>query len=134
MAEEKIIKKIEKKTAVAKGMDLPISLRHSKEICRTIKNMTPEKARELLEKVRIKRKVVKIRRGKGHRKGFGSAFYPVKASGYIIKVIEQLKANALAKNLGEIRIKIAKADKASSPVMRKGRLKRCHVLLIGEEK
>jgi large subunit ribosomal protein L22 len=97
-------------TARANGKELPISPRHSIEICRSIKGKTVEEAVTFLEDVIDKRKAVPYRRHTGgvpHRKGKGitSGRYPMKAAKAILKIVEQARNNAEFKEItGSLKI------------------------------
>lgn len=123
------------------GKNYPISKKHSVAICRFIKGKKIGECISLLEKVRMKKIAVPIK-GRAevpHRKGMERGRFPVKASFYFIKLLKNLRGNALVKNLDpeSVVIKIAKADKGETPtrVRRRGwKGKRTHILLIGEGK
>ena len=97
-------------TARANGKELPISPRHSVEICRSIKGMTIEEAIAFLEDVIDQRKAVPFRRyvgGVPHRKGKGMAAgrYPKKAAKAILRIVEQARNNAEFKEIsGSLKI------------------------------
>jgi large subunit ribosomal protein L22 len=104
-------------TARALGKELPISPRHSIEICREIKGMPLDEAVEFLEDVIDKKRPVAFKRhvhGLPHRKGKGMATgrYPEKAAKYIIMVLEQARNNAEFKEItGSLRIVHAAAHR-----------------------
>jgi len=129
--EKKEIKPKEK--AIVRGVSLRLSFKHCVAICKIIKNKKPEKAIEMLKEVVLgKRPVPMPQLEVAHQKGKGiaGAKFPGKASGEIIKLIEQLKANSIVNQIENPIIVIAKADKASRPFKKGGRkAKRCHVLL-----
>ncbi len=122
--------------AIAKGIDLPISTKHSIAICRFIKGKHPAEAIEMLEKVRKLKLAVPMQGEIPHRKGrIMSGRYPVKAAEYFIKVLKTVIANAVQLGLDESKlyISIAKADKASRPYRPSRhlgrRFKRTHLLI-----
>ncbi len=85
------------KTARALGRDLPISRKKSMELCREIRGMEVQKAKDYLEDVIALKRAVPIRRytsGAGHKKGIGPGKYPVKVAKYILKLIEAAEENA----------------------------------------
>ena len=129
--EKKEIKPKEK--AIVRGVSLRLSFKHCVAICKIIKNKKPEKAIEMLKEVVLgKRPVPMPQLEVAHQKGKGiaGAKFPGKASGEIIKLIEQLRANSIVNQIENPIIVIAKADKASRPFKKGGRkAKRCHVLL-----
>lgn len=88
--------------ATAFGMGLPISTRHSVEICSFIRYKTVDESKKLLEEVIIGKRAVPFRRYNkniGHRKGkIASGRFPKKASMYILNLVKNVESNA--KNLG----------------------------------
>ncbi len=86
------------KTARARGVELPISRKKSMELCRKLRGMELQEAKDYLEDVIAKKKAVPIRRythGAGHKKGgIGPGKYPVKVAKYVLKVIENAESNA----------------------------------------
>lgn len=134
--EQKQKKQKKRDYAIAKGVDLPISTKHSIAICRFIKGEHPAKAIEMLEKVKKLKLAVPMRGEIPHRKGrIMSGRYPVKAATYFIKVLKTVIANAVQLGLDESKlyISIAKADKASRPYRPSRhvgrRFKRTHLLI-----
>lgn len=96
-------------TAHAIGKELPISPKKSVEVCRAIKGMHVEKAKEYLEDVIRKKKVVPYRRYKktvAHKKGIGPGGYPVRVANEVLKVIEAAQANADYKGLDSENMRI----------------------------
>ena len=90
------------KYAKAFGENLPISLKDSVNICREIKGMKLDDAKQYLEDVIKKKRAVKYFRyldSVSHRKGIGPGRYPVKEAKYILKVLENAEANAEDKEL-----------------------------------
>ncbi len=123
------------------GADLSISHKQAIEMCSFIKNMTIEKARNLLEKVITKDFAIPFKRfteGAGHKKGIGSGKYPVTTAKQFLKLLNSLEANAQNKGLGtDLVIIHACAKKASRPA-KQGRqrgqeAKRTHVELVAKE-
>ncbi len=94
----------DERCAKAYGKELHISPKDSLEICKEIKGMRLEKARNYLEDVMEKEQPVPYSRHNGkkaHRKGEGqsSGGYPVKAAGKILEVLQNVEANAEYKGL-----------------------------------
>jgi large subunit ribosomal protein L22 len=116
---EKIIKK---ELACVYGSDLPLSTKTSMAVCRFIKNKNPSQAIKALEQVTKLQIAIPFKGETPHRKGFNKGYargrYPIKTSEYFIKLLKSVISNAKTNNLDteKIRIVIAKADKASSPV------------------
>ena len=95
----------EAKTARAMAKSLKISPKHSVDICRAIRGMDVEQAKEYLENVIDMKQSVPFKRHNkkvGHRKGqkgWPSGRYPVKASAEILKVLINAEANAEYKGI-----------------------------------
>lgn len=88
--------------ARALGTALPISLKHSVEICNFIKNKKVILAKNMLQEVINKKRAVPFRRydfDLGHKKKIGPGRYPNIASKELIKLIESAEANAQFKGL-----------------------------------
>ena len=100
-----IIKLDPDKTAKASGRELDISHKHAREICKAIKGMLLDDAKNYLEDVIAMKRSVPFRRFKkkvGHRKdlqGFATGRYPVKAAKYILDVLKNVENNAEFKGL-----------------------------------
>lgn len=126
------------------GISLPISTKHSIEICNFIRNKNLSKARDLLKEVIELKKTIPFKRftgDVGHKKGkIGPGRYPKKASIEIIKLLNTAEANAQFKglNTSNLVIKHICANKASTPWrygrQRRRKMKRTHVEIIVEEK
>ena len=104
------------KTVKASGRELRVSPKHAREVCKAIKGMKLDEAKEYLRQVIAKKKPVPFRRYKkkmGHRHGMEKAFagrYPVKAAQKILKVLEGAEANAEYKGLDLERLRIIHAS------------------------
>jgi len=100
------------KTAIASGRDMKISPKAAREICRFIRGMKLENAKEVLQEVIDKKRPVPyFRHDKTvpHRhgvQGFDAGRYPVKAAGEILRLLESVGANAEFKGLYADRLKI----------------------------
>ncbi|QQG39227.1 MAG: 50S ribosomal protein L22 [Candidatus Woesearchaeota archaeon] len=129
--------------AIAKILDLPISTKHSVEVCNFVKNKSTEKAKRLLNEVIKEQRAVpfkKYYKNVGHRVGkIGSGRYPKKATREVIKLIEQAEANAQDKGLDakNLVIKEIKANKGQSNWhpgrIRRIKMKRTHLEITVEE-
>ena len=103
------------KTAKARGREIKVSHKHSREVCKTIKGMTLTNAKTFLRDVIDKKKPVPITRYNkkdGHRHGLVKAFsgrYPIKAAAKILTILESAEANAENKNLDTDRLTILHA-------------------------
>jgi len=101
-------------TSKAIGKELPISPKHSREICRMLRGMEVQRAVETLNKVIDMTLPVPMGRYKkrvSHKKGVGPARYPQKAAKAILRVIEGAMSNAEYKGLAadSMRIKAISA-------------------------
>jgi large subunit ribosomal protein L22 len=104
------------KTVKAAGRELRVSHKAAREICKTIKGMTLDQAKEYLNKVTNKKQPVPYRRYNkklGHRhgtaKGTFAARYPIKTAKKILQVLEGAEANAEFKGLDLERLRIIHA-------------------------
>ena len=103
------------KTARASGREIRVSHKLAREVCRTIKGMKLDKAKEFLAEVMEKRKPVPIRRYNkkaGHRHGVVKTHagrYPIKAAQKVLNVIQGAEANAENKGLDVDRLSIIHA-------------------------
>jgi large subunit ribosomal protein L22 len=103
------------KTAKASGREIRVSHKNTREVCRTVKGMMLNRAKEYLRNVMDKKQPVPFRRFKkkaGHRHGIEKAFagrYPVKAAAKVLAVIESAEANAENKGLDLDRLTIMHA-------------------------
>jgi large subunit ribosomal protein L22 len=104
------------RTVKASGRELRVSPKHAREVCKTIKGMKLDQAKDYLQQVILKKKPVPFRRYKknvGHRHGIEKAYagrYPVKAAQKILKVVESAEVNAEYKGLDVERIRIIHAS------------------------
>ena len=90
------------KYAKAFGRDLPLSLKDSVNLCRALKGMKLDDAKDFLENVIKKKRAVPYFRyldSISHRHGIGPGRYPVKEAKHILKVLENAEANAENKDL-----------------------------------
>jgi len=112
-------------TATASGRDLRMSPKASREVCKYIRGMMLEKAKERLrEVIDLKRPVPYFRHRKkvphrGGVEGFDAGRYPVKAAGEILKLLEAVEANAEFKGLYPDRLKIMHIAAHRARVIRK---------------
>jgi len=104
------------KTVKTSGRELRVSPKHAREVCKTIKGMKLDQAKEYLQQVITKKKAVPFRRYKksvGHRHGMQKAYagrYPVKTAQKILKALEGAEANAEYKGLDVERLRIIHAS------------------------
>jgi ribosomal protein L22 len=127
-----------KQSAFVRGASLRISSKHCFAICKMLKGKDPDQGIELLTDVVKEKKVILMPlREVAHQKGKGvaGAKYPKKACLEIIKLLNQVKANASVNEIENPVIVIAKADKASRPFRRARRkAKRTHVYIEVKDK
>nr|AJS13023.1 large subunit ribosomal protein L22 [uncultured archaeon] len=127
--------------ACATGLSLPISTKHSVEICSFIRNKKLETAIAQLKEVAAGKRAVpykRYNRDLAHKRGMAAGRYPQKACKEIIRLLESVKANAEDKNLGEsLVIKHISASGASAPWhygrQRRRKTKRTHIKVVVEE-
>lgn len=129
--------------ARAVAIAMPISFKQSVEICRFIENKNVNDAKKILSSVMEGKMAVPFKSYNwdlGHKKGVGPARYPKKASVEIVKLIEDVEANAQFKGLNTSNLVIAhvSAHKASKTwhFGRKSRrrMKRTNIEIVVEEK
>lgn len=111
--------------ARALGRALPISFKHSVEICNVIRNKNVNYAKNILSKVINQEYAIPFRRFNkdvGHKKGIAAGRYPKKASTEILSLINHVEANAQFKGINTANLVIThiNANKASK-VMHFGR-------------
>lgn len=131
---KKIVKKEE---AIARGISLPISKKHSMYLCAFIKGKSIDQALADLEKVGKLKLAVPYKGEIPHRKGnMERGRYPVNASKFFINLLKSLKGNAITNGLelDETRIYFGSATWAARPMRRAGRLaKRTNVTTKAKE-
>jgi large subunit ribosomal protein L22 len=103
------------KTAKASGRELKVSHKAAREVCRAIKGMMLNAAKQYLRDVAAKKKAIPYTRYKKklpHRHGLIKTFagrYPVKASEQILNVLNSAQSNAENKGLDVDRLRIIHA-------------------------
>jgi large subunit ribosomal protein L22 len=106
--------KISGPCARAFGKELRVSPKHAMEVCRAIRGMRLNAAKEYLEAVQKKKRAVPFvrhRKKLAHRRGVGgSGQYPVKAAREILKVLKNAEANATYKGLDVEKLRIVHAS------------------------
>ena len=131
------------RSAVAVGLNLPISTKHAVEVCRMLRGLPVEKAKRMLEEVIAKKRAVPFKRYNrdvGHKRGIAAGRYPVKASRYILATIKSAESNAGDKGLLTDGLVISSIipHKAARPLHygrhRGRRMKRTHVEVVLEER
>jgi large subunit ribosomal protein L22 len=112
MAKMKYAYEGKEKTAKAAGRSFKISPKHAVEICREIRGMYLDDAKEYLEDVIQMKQVVPFKRHNkkvGHRhglKGWPTGRYPKKAANRILEVLDNAEANAEYKGIDTENLKI----------------------------
>ncbi len=98
------------------GRELRVSPKHMGEVCRAIRGMKIERAREYLQAVIDKKRAIPYRRYRkklAHRKGlpkWDAGRYPVKAARAVLEVIGNAEANAGYKGMATEKLKIIHAS------------------------
>jgi large subunit ribosomal protein L22 len=105
----------EEKTAKASGRELKISHKAAREVCRAIKGMMLNDAKQYLRDVQAKKKAIPYRRYNKklpHRHGLVNSFsgrYPIKACAHILDILQSAQANGENKGLDVDRLRIIHA-------------------------
>jgi large subunit ribosomal protein L22 len=103
------------KTAKASGREVKVSHKHAREVCKAIKGMTLNNAKQYLRDVMDKKKPVPFTRYNkkaGHRHGLTQASagrYPQKTAKHVLTIIQGAEANAENKGLDVDRLRILHA-------------------------
>ncbi len=115
-------------SARAVSLNLPVSTKHSINICKVLRGRNVEWAKAFLESVIKKKAAVPFKRfnkDMGHKTGMAAGRYPVKACTFILETLKSVESNASDKGLLTDGLVIASIvpQQASRP-MRYGRQKR----------
>ncbi|MCH7974400.1 MAG: 50S ribosomal protein L22 [Bacteroidetes bacterium] len=125
------------------GRSMPISFKHSIEICNVIRGKNVNYAKEVLSNVIKEKHAIPFKRFNhhvGHKRNIAAGRYPKKASKEILSLINSVEANAQFKGLStsNLIIKHISADKASTTMRfgrkRSRRAKRTNVEVVLQEK
>ncbi len=106
------------------GRELRISPKAATEICRTIKGMRIEEAKQLLEAVAAKKRPIAYRRyntevpHKSQSERWHAGRYPTKAAKRFLALLEELQSNAEYKGLDVDRLRIVHAASQRGMKMR----------------
>ena len=128
--------KVKKYEAIAHGLNLPISKKHSMFICKFIKNKRIDDAISDLTQVIDFKKAVPFKGEIPHRKGGFVGRYPINASGYFVNLLKSLKGNVIVNGLEleKTKICLASASWARRPARSRGRsAKRTNIILKAKE-
>ena len=135
---KKEVPKVKKSEVSARGVNLPISTKDAKFVCKFVVKKRIGDAIRDLEQVERGRKAVPMKGEIPHRKGKGiaSGRFPKKAAKNFIVLLKSLAANANESSLDEPIIVEAMANMATRPYGRFGRTqkKRTHVKIIAKDK
>lgn len=124
------------------GRDLPISKKHSVEICNAIRHQNITRAKKILEDAIALKRPIPFKRftsGAGHKPGMAAGQYPQKACEVILSLVKSLETNAQHKGLNTSRLVIihAVANKGSRPYrggrQRGRRMKNAHLEFVARE-
>jgi ribosomal protein L22 len=136
--ENPVKKKVKKKEiAIFKGINIPISMKYSRDICKFIKGQTIQKAILMLQTVSEGKKAIPMKGEYPHRKGkMASGKYPKNASRWFIKMLKTLSANSSVNGLENPFIIQAIANIGERPYGRFGSIKRkrTHILIKAKDK
>lgn len=123
--------------------NLPISTKHAVEICNFIRKKSTKKAKAMLKDIIDKKLAVPFKIYKKdipHRRGnIAAGRYPEKGASHILKLIEQVEANANNLNLNEdsLIIEHINANKAAQAWhygrKRRRRMKRTNIEIVVRE-
>jgi len=100
----------------ASGREVDVSPKTAREVCKSIKGMFLQDAKEYLAAVQEKKAAIPFRRfkrGGAHRSeinGFHAGGYPVKAASKVLEVLNNLEANSEFKGRDLDRMKIIHAS------------------------
>ena len=105
-------------TAKAMGRELLIPTKKTFELCRALRGMNVERAKEYLENVIALKQPVPFKTFKrwvGHKPGMAAGRYPVKSARALLRILENAQENAEYKGLtsDNMRIKVIAAHKGS---------------------
>ena len=129
--------------ARANGSSIPVSFKHSIEICNFIRGKNVNYAKNVLSGVIKEKQTIPFKRfdgDVGHKKGMAAGRYPKKASKEILDMINLVEANAQFKGLNTSNLVIThiNANKASLVThfgrKRSRRAKRTNVEIVVQEK
>lgn len=137
--EEKKITIKKKNYALVKGFNLGISPKDSISVCNMIRDRTLDNAEKMLNEVTQFKRVIKMNNREvphKHGKGVMAGRYPMNVVKEFIRLVKQLRANALHNELElEKYVIFCKSDRASRPYKRGGaKFKRANILLRLEKK
>ncbi|PIN70394.1 50S ribosomal protein L22, partial [Candidatus Woesearchaeota archaeon CG11_big_fil_rev_8_21_14_0_20_57_5] len=125
-------------TAVARGVDVPVSFKHCVEISNHLRGRSVVSAKRILEEAISMSRAIPFTRFNGdvgHKPGIAAGRYPIKASKAVLALLESAEANAIHKGMNgdALKIVVMVANLAARPHRpgRKRRVqhKRTHLLV-----
>jgi large subunit ribosomal protein L22 len=135
---KKKTEKVKRFEATVNAYDIPISTRHSVEICRFIKGKEINLAIKELELVLKLKKAIPMRGEIPHKGGerMSSGRYPIKSVKNFLVLLRSLLGNSNQNEIDEPIITLAIANSASRPYGKFGRVrkKRTHIFIKAIEK
>ena len=129
--------------ARAIGMALPISFKQSVEVCAFIKNKNVNYAKKILKNVIEKKIAIPFRRYNwdlSHKKNIGPGRFPEKVSKELLKLIDNVEANAQFKGLNTSNLIISHISTHNAGKTwhygrkTRRRMKRTNIEIVVEEK
>ncbi|MEM1946755.1 MAG: 50S ribosomal protein L22 [Candidatus Caldarchaeum sp.] len=103
--------------------EVDVSPKWAREVCKAIKGLTIPQARNLLEAVVERKRMIKysryVKKRAHHAETRGPGGYPVKVSKYMLRLLDSLEANAEFKGLDPERTRIVHAASHKGRVVRK---------------
>ena len=134
--------KLQEGMVKAVGLSLPISVKHSVEICNHLRKKNLQEAKDWLTKVAEGKTAVPYKRYNrelSHKRKIGPGRFPIKTAVEILKVLNQVEANAQFQGISTVNLYIyhINAQKASRPWhfgRHRGRkTKRTHIEVVVKE-
>lgn len=132
-----------KNEAKAVGLALPISYKHTVEVCNFVRGKPIEQAKRLLDEVIKMKRAIPYRvfnLEMAHNRAVGSGRFPIKTCKHVRAVIESAEANAQHKGLSVANLVVTHlAPQKAGRTLRFGRqrreTKRTHLeIIVGEGK
>ncbi len=129
--------------ATAKGMNLPLSRKHSVEVASFIRGKEVSKVKKMLDKVLKKESAVpfkRFNRDKGHKRGMAAGRFPENSTKAILSLIESAEANAQNKGLNTQSLVLSSIIVNQGTTQwrhgrqRRRQAKRCHIEVALTEK
>jgi len=106
--------------ACARAHNIPVSTKHTIEICTHLRYKSTKDAKAFLQKVIAKKAPVpflRFKRNVGHKAGIAAGRFPVNAAKEMLALVKSVEANAQFKGLNVESLKITKilANRAPNP-------------------